>query len=299
MPDRTLRAAYSRHEQLVSAVRRYPEIWRLLVGLAVIVVVVSALNAILFVAIVSLAPSDWPDTLLQGSTPLALLIILSSFVFVILGVALAAWCLQHRALMSIIGPFPMAFRQFWRVSMSLIVLGLILIALPPYDMGAPLKPNLPLQVWLLLLPLSVGAVLIQTSAEEILFRGFMQQSLAARFRSGLVWIGLPAVLFALGHYAPATAGDNAVLIAIWAGVFAVLTADLTARSGTLGPAISLHFFNNASALLLFSLPNNLGGLALFHLPYESSDTELLRRWLYVDFALMIVAWLTARLALRR
>lgn len=299
MPDNPQQAAYSNHEQLVEQARRYPEIWRLFVGLALIVVVVSALNAVLFVAVASLAPPDWTESLLQGSTPLALLIILGSFVFAIFGVALAVRWMQHRALITVIGPLPLALRQFWRVSAVLAILGLALIALPPYDMGAPLSLNLPLSTWLMLLPLSVGAVLIQTSAEEILFRGYMQQSLAARFRSRVIWIGLPSVLFAAGHYAPATAGENAMLIAVWAGVFAVLTADLTARSGTLGPAIALHFFNNASALLLFSLPDNLGGLALYHLPYDTSDTALLRQWLYVDFALMIAAWLSARIALRR
>jgi hypothetical protein len=47
---------------------------------------------------------------------------------------------------------------------------------------------------------------------------------------------LPALLFAMGHSLPAEAGDNALLIALWAGLFAVLMADLTARAGTLGPA---------------------------------------------------------------
>lgn len=299
MQDRAGHSAYSSHEQLVKAVRGRSEIWRLLVGIGVIVLVVALLNAVLFALVASFALPEWTDALVQGSTPLALLIILASFAFAIFGVALAARRLQHRALVTVIGQPLLAIQQFWRVFRVLVVLGLVFLVLPPYDMGAPLVPNLSLRSWLLLLPLSVAAVLIQTGAEEILFRGFLQQSLAARFRSPVIWMGIPSLLFALGHYDPEASGENAMLVVIWAGVFGLLAADLTARSGTLGPAIALHFCNNASALLLFSLPDMLGGLALYHVPFDASDTELLRQWLYVDFALMIVAWLAARIALRR
>lgn len=93
--------------------------------------------------------------------------------------------------------------------------------------------------------------------------------------------------------------ENAVLIVLWAGVFGLLMADLTARSGTLGPAIAVHFFNNISALLVFASPTSLYGLSLYLMPYDLSDAEALRPWLAVDFALMLVSWLTARLAIRR
>ena len=90
-----------------------------------------------------------------------------------------------------------------------------------------------------------------------------------------------------------------MLIALWAGMFGLLMADLTARAGTLGPAIAVHLANNASALLLVSLPDSLNGLALYVTPIPMSDTELLRIWMPVDFAMFIVFWLAARLAIRR
>ena len=152
---------------------------------------------------------------------------------------------------------------------------------------------------MVLLPLSLGVVFIQISAEEIFFRGYLQQQLAARFQSPLVWMVLPSVLFAMGHYQPAEAGENAVMIVVWAGVFGLLMADLTARSGTIGPALAVHFVNNVTALLITSLPDSLGGLALWHAPFGMEDTAELRAWMPVDFALMIVSWLAARLALRR
>jgi membrane protease YdiL (CAAX protease family) len=291
--------AYTRHERLVGAARPYPEIWRLIVGLVIVTACILVMNAIVFVVVSGLASPSLVEQFLSGNTPVSMVIILFSFVFATLGVSVAAKHLQHRSLLSILGDWDDVTWQFWRVLRALAILGGVLLILPPYGMGAPLLPNLSWSAWMVLLPLSIPAVLIQTSAEEILFRGYIQQSLAARFTSPLIWMLIPSALFALGHYAPGTAGENAMLVAVWALIFGILTADLTARSGTLGPAIALHFFNNVSALLFISLPDSLSGLALYHLPYSMSDTDIIRQWLYVDFAIMAVGWLTARLALSR
>jgi membrane protease YdiL (CAAX protease family) len=207
--------------------------------------------------------------------------------------------IQKRDPLGLIGPVVPAFRQFWQVSRLLLVLSVIVVVLPPYDSGTVLQPNLELKIWAALFPLSVLAVLVQTSAEEILFRGYIQQTLAARFKSPLIWMGGPAVIFALGHYVPAEAGENAILVSLWSGVFGLVTADLTARAGTLGPAIAVHLFNNVVAMLFISLPDSLSGLALYTVPYSMDDTEVLREWLAVDFAMMIVSWLAARVAIRR
>lgn len=292
-------SAYSAHARLVETARAKPEIWRLLLGLALIAVLVSVSNLVFFTVIAGLGPEEWAQELLQGNTPIALLLLLASFGFIILGVAVAARQLQHRSLRSIFGQRSLVVAQFLKVLKALLILGAVGVLLPPYGLGDSLSKNLPFSTWLLLLPVSVLVVLIQTSAEEVLFRGYIQQALAARFQSPVVWMGVPSVLFAAGHYTPELAGENAILFVLWAFVFGMLASDLTARSGTLGPAIALHFFNNIIALLFVSLPDNLSGLALFSLPFDASDAEQLRPWLVVDLAVMFVCWLAARLALRR
>jgi len=162
-----------------------------------------------------------------------------------------------------------------------------------------MERNLAAGTWVMFLPFAIIAVFVQVSAEEILFRGYIQQQLAARFRSPLIWILVPAGLFGLGHYMPQDAGENATLIALWAVVFGVLMADLTARSGTLGPAIAVHLANNVVAIVVVSLPDSLSGLSLFLAPFSMADADAVRTWLPVDFAMMFVSWLAARLALRR
>ena len=293
------RRAYAFHELLVAPARPRPELWRLLAGLAAIMAVSFGLNALLFAVLVPAISPAWGATLPQGGTPGQMTVLLGGFAFVTLGVALVARWLHDRPALGILGPLPLALGQFWAVFRMLLLLCAALLLLPPYDMGLPLRPNLSPGHWIGLLPLSLALVLIQTSAEEILFRGYIQQSLAARFSSPLAWMVLPSALFALGHFAPAQAGDNAPLIMLWAGVFGLMMADLTARSGTLGPAIAVHFVNNIIALVIVGAPEGLNGLSLYILPYEMSDTGLMREWLAVDFAMMAVTWLAARLALRR
>lgn len=290
---------YIWHEVLVAPGRSHAALWRLLLGLVIVAVIVFALNALALGLIDNLGSDEWVRDFMSGATSTGLLLLLACFSFVTIAVGVAARVMQKRSLLSVVGPAGLAVRQFWLVFRFLLILGAAILLLPPYDMGAPLEANLPFGRWLLLLPLSLLGVLVQTSAEEILFRGYVQQSLAARFKSPLVWMILPSVLFGLGHYLPVQAGENAWLIAVWSGVFGVLMADLTARAGTLGPAIAMHLFNNMVALLFIAMPGGLTGLALYLVPFEMSDTEHLRGWLIVDFVTMVLGWLTARVALRR
>ena len=291
---------YAAHELLARPARSRPELWRLFVGLGLVFAIVFSLSMFVRAAVGAIAPEAVasPEGAL-GNTPASLLVLLYSFGLVIVATFIAARSVQNRAPLGLIGPIGLALAQFWKVFRLLFVLGIALVLLPPYDMGEALVRNLELGLWLKLLPLSLGAILVQTSSEEILFRGYVQQTLAARFSSPLIWMVLPAVLFGMGHFVPDNAGGNAWLVAVWAALFGLLMADLTARAGTLGPAIAVHTINNISAILIVSVPDTLSGLSLATTPYPLSNVEQMRGWLMFDLAFMIVSWLAARLAIRR
>jgi membrane protease YdiL (CAAX protease family) len=293
--------SYDPHEALVASARRHPEVYRLIVGILVVGFVAITLNTMLDRFLASIIADYEPQLWWEGKTPGSMLTVLFGFAFIILGTGAAARLLQDRNPLSLIGPLQPAATQFWQVCRYLIFLNIVMLVLPPYDgpVEAELVPNLPFSAWLLLLPLSLTALLIQVSAEELLFRGYVQQCLAARFQSLWIWLVLPSALFGLAHYIPAEAGGNALMIATWAAVFGLLMADLTARSGTLGPAIAVHFVNNLAALLIFSFPDSMNGLALYVIPVSMSDVDSLRPWLMVDFLLIVISWLAARVAIAR
>lgn len=293
---------YPAHDKFVAPARPTAALWRLIVGIVLAVFGYFALGLLFFETLLWLTQDSNPsfvDASYEGRTPGTMLVMLFTFAFMTMSVMVVLRLIHRRGLLSLLGPLPLAVRQFRAVFVALLVLGLVVFVLPPWDMGGAIKPNLPIGLWTALLPLSLLAVFVQVSAEELLFRGYIQQQLAARFRSPLIWMVLPSALFAVGHYMPEEAGENAMMIAIWAGVFGVLMADITARAGSLGPAIALHLYNNITAILIVSLPGDLSGLALYVAPFGLEDTAAVRAWLPVDFAHMFVAWLVARLAIRR
>ncbi|MGV6849186.1 MAG: CPBP family glutamic-type intramembrane protease [Marinibacterium sp.] len=298
-------AGWAALDSFVAQARPACEVWRLIVGVILIAMTGIAMNTSVAGFLRSVAPEFWRQNItapdLPGQSPAALLILLGSFGFFTLGVALTVRILHNRAPVTVIGPPRVALAQIRAVLIMIVLVALVTAILPPYStsLEGELNPNLSPGKWAALLPLSLVAVLIQASAEEILFRGYLQQQLAARFSSPLIWAGIPSLLFALGHYAPQDAGENTWLVILWAAVFGLLMADLTARAGTLGPAIAIHFANNVSALVYFSASESMNGLALFVSPAAAADPALVRAWLPVDFASMVVAWLAARLVLRR
>lgn len=235
-----------------------------------------------------------PFTLFDGTTPATMLVLLLSFGVWPVALALALNVAHRRAFGSLLGAN--LWPHFVTVTLAMAVLHGVLLAMPPWGENG-LEPHTPLGLWLSLLPLALLAVFIQVGAEELVFRGYLQQALAARGVPVWVWMGLPSLLFGLGHY-DANAGSNAGLIALWAVIFGLLMADLTARAGSIGPAIAVHMVNNVVALLFTGLNDSLNGLSLFVYPLGLNDEAALRALLPVDFMLMLVSWLAARLALR-
>lgn len=295
-------SAYAPMRQaFIAPAQAYPELWRLLVGMVVLVSAYFLPLAIAFGAFGFLASSGQSNAafaeLNAMDTPKATLAVLFSFVAMVFAVWAAARLMQRRGLATLIGPWGQSLRNFARVSVYLLVFQAVLFVLPIAQ--PPRIQSMALVQWLMLLPVTLVAVLIQTSAEELVFRGYLQQQLAARFASPLVWLVGPALLFGLVHYDPETMGDNTWKIVAWACVFGLAAGDLTARTGNLGAAIALHFVNNLGAIALVSLDGPLSGLALFKLPFDGADTQTMPALLWLDLVSILIAWLIARLALRR
>jgi hypothetical protein len=183
--------------------------------------------------------------------------------------------------------------------MALGLLNAAVLLLPPWPLAAASAPGLAPGLWLALLPVTLAVLVLQTGSEELFFRGYLQSQLGARLRHPAVWLGLPALLFALGHYAPAHYGGNAGLVALWALIFGLAAGDLTARAGTLGPALALHLVNNTLAVALAAPSGAMSGLALRRYPFDAGNEAAMAALLPADLAMIALSWLAARLAIRR
>ncbi|MBT9384109.1 CPBP family intramembrane metalloprotease [Pseudooceanicola sp. CBS1P-1] len=268
-----------------------PALWRTGMGIGIFLLLYLTISGIWFLGAAALFPPQ-PGVVSARLT----LIYLGSFSAGLLALAGMVNMVHGRALHSLLGPWPLALRQGLRVGLAGLALQTLLWILPMPEELAPVR-HLATPPWLLLLPLAVPAVAVQIATEELLFRGYLQARLAQRFRSPWIWMAAPSILFGLLHF-QASEGANGPWFVASATLFGLVAADLTARSGTLGPALALHLVNNLLAILLVSFGDQLGGLALYHLPVASADPAL-RPLMPLDLATTAVTWLAARLALRR
>ena len=299
-----LRPDYRAHAVLVDPARAKSELWRLCAGL-VLAVLLLLFIAQFFVSIyIEVFFGSTQSYLLleetdRGNSPVSVYFLLLQVALLTPVIAMVAYSLHKRRLNSLIGPTELATTQFVAVLVMLSVLCAVIFALPPYGYeDGEVQSNLGFGKWLVLLPLSIVVVLLQCAAEEIVFRGYIQQQLAARFQHPAIWLIIPSALFGLLHYDP-EAGSNAAAIAVWAAIFGFFMADITARAGTLGPAIAIHLVNNFIALLLLAPADEMNGLALYTMPFGLDDEDAVRTWLMIDLFYMCVSWLAARLALQR
>lgn len=281
-----------RFQAYIAPARPRAELWRTVLGLALALVVYLALLALGFAIYGLWRGVDSVETLLAGmavsSTPSTLLAVLATFLPIILGLAIVCRWLHRRRLGSLIGKGPRALRDFAR---AVAVFGMVYgVFLGLYLAFGTSQPNLPLGLWLSLLPLTALALVIQTGAEELVFRGYLQQQLAARLRHPIAWALLPSLLFGALHFDPARMGETAPYAVAAATVFGLMAADLTARSGSLGAAWGAHFANNFFAVALLSVDGTLTGLALRVTDYSIDEISPTPSLAATDLFPMALSW---------
>ena len=285
---------YTAHRAFIAPAAEKSQIWRLIVGMVLIIGVFIGLGSLIYTFVFQALTS-----LNVGIDVANVLSLLFSFGAASVGVFATVYFVHNCQPGVIFGPIRATLAHFYLVALAMTTLLVALAVLPPWGFAEPLIANRAFWPWLLVLPIALISVLIQTSAEEILFRGYLQQHLGARFSSPWIWMVLPSVLFGFAHYDPQGAGENAWIVVAWATFFGIAMADLTARAGNLGPALAVHFVNNITALLIVAMPDEFGAAALFVLPFDLSDVKMIRAWLPVDFATTFVMWLVARLIIQR
>lgn len=284
----------------VAPARLYPQIWRLILGILLILFIYAGFTGLVFWGGFAYATPfkflSWSNAVIttQGAVPT--LIMLFTFVGMALGPIIAAPACHMRGPGTLFGPFSVTWRGF--------VTALVVVSLVYGLIGGvsvyfqPAIANLPINEWLKYLPYALPLLLIQTSAEELLFRGYLQQQLAARFNSRIIWMVLPSALFAAMHWDPEM-GNAAWLIIAITFIVAMIAADLTEKTGSLGAAIGLHFANNIFALLIISVQDTVNDLSLYVTPFSKTDTSAMPLELAINLLTLFVVWRILRNLLDR
>ncbi|MDV7144719.1 type II CAAX endopeptidase family protein [Tropicimonas sp. TH_r6] len=293
---------YKSHKFYYASARGTAELWRTAAGAVLIFIAGMALYQLTFALVSNLIGPEATQALVDNTTlakasPFATLYILCAFGFFAIGLAMVTQSLHNRSPATLFGPAAAVVSDALRVTLVVGALFVLLALILPRDVEMIRNAELTRRAWIALLPVSLAAILLQAGTEELIFRGYLQQQLAARFPRLPLWMILPSVLFGLAHLSPAAAGANAPWFALWATAFAFAAADLTARTASIGAALGFHIANNIAAILFISLEGAGSGLALYHLPLGMDDPRIAGMML-PEFAMLFVGWLAARLALK-
>ncbi|MEM1129620.1 MAG: type II CAAX endopeptidase family protein [Pseudomonadota bacterium] len=294
--------APSRHfAAYIAPARARPGLWRLVLGIVLIVAVYLGLTMAVFVVwtlgLGSEASQALVERVASAAAPGPTLLLFATFVPLVLGVALITRFLHKRRAGTLFGPRHKVLKDFVIAGAAVTLvhgLGLFL-----WGTAFEVTPNLPLGLWIAILPLTLIAIAVQTLAEELLFRGYMLQQLAVRCPRPLVWMVLPSILFGVLHFDPARLGEVAVPTVTFAILFGLMAADLTARTGGLGAAWGAHFANNVLAIAVLATSGTVTGLARFVTPYGVDDLTFEPLLLAVELLPILFLWWLLRRVLVR
>lgn len=288
-------------ERFIRPARSYPQIWRIIAGTLLVflgyLLGIAAIFAGVFGVLGGTRALEIGRAFAQPNTPTETLLLLFSFIGALLAPLLVVKFIHKRPSSSLFGPAPKLLRDFATAAFTLFAVNAFVLG--GWFWWFDARPNLSVGHWLLLLGLTIPALLIQTLAEETVFRGYLQQQLAARFRSPLIWMVLPSIGFGALHYDPSTLGHNTWIVVGSTILFALLAADLVRITGSLGAAWGFHFANNFIAIAVLSTKGSITGASLFVTPYTASDADILPVLMSIDLAIMGLCWLILRRILQR
>lgn len=242
-------------------------LWRTVATLALVTALTAAGTFAILLIIDRFQLLDVTETF---STRAGAFLLLSSFI-VWWGAIWATLRLLHRrGFATLFGPRrPGRWRRFALGFVVATAANLIAVAPIAVLFGAPEASGAQFGEWALYALAALPLVLIQTGAEEAIFRGYLLQQLAARFRSPAIWAVAPSLLFGVLHIDPELPGAGLAAIAAAACAGLVFTA-ITAATGDLFAAWGMHFGVNVTAFLLVAPYGHVDGLALYIWP-ESFD----------------------------
>ena len=242
--------------QWVDAARPRQQLWRTLLGAVIVVSVWFAWSmAVLMIAGSSgmISGSAFNSLMYGGGFGfdqigiyLLLGVVMMTFFGLWLGVWVAVLCVHKRKPAGVISTTGRISRREFAIGSVFAGVYVALSAGATTLLGnAPSWSGVDLGAWaigtLCLLPL----IFVQSAGEELFFRGYLTQQLAARFNHPLVWGLVPSVAFGLAHVGNA-GGDPQLTIyyVVATGMIGLILAATVWRTGGLAAAMGFHTVNN-------------------------------------------------------
>jgi len=223
------------------------------------------------------------------NSPIEMMALFSTFIGWIAALWILLWLVHRRGLRSLFGPNLWGLTRHFLQAMLYFGVFAVVMQLLLWP-GDEVQENIALDVLLKFLAPALVLLFIQITAEELLFRGYLLQQLAARFSSRWMFIVLPSMLFGLLHFDPSYGVLLALMVCAMTGFMGVILADVTYRTGNIGWAMGIHFVNDAIALFWISYQETLSGLALYTVPDVFEDSDKAIGLLLPQFGLLCIGY---------
>ena len=302
-------------QRWVDLARPHAQLWRTAIGSMLVVVAWLAWTmafGLVAIGVGLVNPDALGAAMGQGGASLTYLdavlamgVLLATFWGLWLGVWLVAKLLHKRGLSTVLAHDRRIRLDYFLVGMALaagylaLSLGSTWLSGPP-----PSRSSLPIEHWLIAFAPLVVLIFLQTAGEELFFRGYLTQQLAARIPHPLVWGLLPSLAFGLAH--TANGGGDAHFTLYYVAVATLLGLVMTAlvwRTGGLAAAMGFHLMNNIGAMLLIGVAGLTPPISLFVMDFGtmmgSASTDVLVLGLLLAFVLSPFAPLPRGQPLRR
>ncbi|MER9658059.1 CPBP family intramembrane metalloprotease [Mesorhizobium sp. M0152] len=199
------------------------------------------------------------------ASPVGILAALASFAGIWIGLWIAMRWVHREKLSALLGVSHRVSRSGFLKGLIAVLITSLVSEILLYLLEPEIaRGTISLSAWLLFLIPIVALTLLQTSSEEVLFRGYLLRGLANRFKSPFIWALLPGLLFTSLHWSTSSsAAINACVLASIAA-FALLLTLVVYATGNLGAALGAHLGNNLTGFLLISHQESYNSFALFN-----------------------------------
>ena len=133
-----------------------------------------------------------------------------------------------------------------------LIITAIGMAIAPQDYQLTFKPI----QFLIFLPIALIITPLQTSAEELFFRGYIMQGIGLKTQNSFIPVFGSSILFMLPHLANPEVKSNFWLMASYYLGFGLFLAFITIRDNSLELAMGVHAANNLFVALILNFPGS-------------------------------------------
>lgn len=196
-----------------------------------------------------------PETLqFEGVEPLLSYLVLNfASISLLAGLYISVRFLHQRRMITLVNPneqvrWKRIFQGFGLYFLLTFVISFVGILLSPSEYQLTFKPS----QFLVFLPIALVITPIQTSAEELFFRGYLLQGIGLKTRSLLIPILGSSLLFMLPHLANPEVKSNFFLMALLYLLLGIFLAAITVTDNSLELAMGVHAANNLFVVLILN-----------------------------------------------